>query len=520
MLIRILREKLFSNDNTIPIFIALVQFVIQIMFHGNYGYFRDELYYIACSNHLDFGYVDMPPLSIAVLTLNRWILGDSLQALRFLPTLAVAGVVILAALMARRLGGGRFAQGLASLTIVAAHGLLGAGRFFSMNAFDIFLWALAGYLVIKILTEDNQKLWLAFGIVAGLGLLNKYSMGFLCIGLVAGLILTSQRNQLASKWFWYGALAAFLLFLPHIIWEIKNGLPTLEFMHNASQMKNAPITIIDFFSGQLRDINYFNAPLWLLGLYFFLFHRIGKQYRVLGWTYIVVFVIMVAGNAKVYYLSPIYPMLLAGGSVFVEQIIRKHSWNWMKPVYVSLLIVWTMIALPFTLPVLLVEELISYQKLLGITPRADERSALAELPQYYADMFGWEKMAADVAKVYRTLTPEEQAECLIFVRNYGEAGAIDFFGKQYGLPNATCAHNNYWLWGPGQRTGRIAIIFGDHRTLDGNLADLSRSYKHVELAATTNAKYCMPYENGRMIFICKEMNTTFQKIWPKERFYI
>jgi hypothetical protein len=291
-------------------------------------------------------------------------------------------------------------------------------------------------------------------------------------------------------------------------------------MHNASQEKNAPITMLEFFTGQLRDINYFNAPLWLLGLYFFLFHRIGKQYRTLGWTYIIVFVIMVASNAKVYYLSPIYPLMLAGGSVFVEHIIRVHSWNWIKPVYVSLLITWTLIALPFTLPVLPVEELISYQKLLGVAPRADERSALAELPQFYADMFGWEKMTTDVAKIYRTLTPEEQAECVIFVRNYGEAGAIDFFGKQYGLPNATCAHNNYWLWGPGQRTGRIAIIFGSRGTLDDNLSDLCHSYKHVELAGTTNANYCMPYENGRMIFICKEMNTTFQKIWPKERFYI
>jgi 4-amino-4-deoxy-L-arabinose transferase-like glycosyltransferase len=254
MIKRILPEKLLSNDNTIPIFIALIQFAIQIMFHGNYGYFRDELYYIACSNHLDFGYVDQPPLSIAILKLSRWILGDSLQSLRLLPSFAGAGVVILAALIVRRMGGGRFAQGMASLTIVAAHGLLGAGRFFSMNAFDIFFWALAGYIVIKILTEDKQKLWIAFGIVAGLGLLNKYSMGFLCIGLVAGLILTSQRKQLATKWFWLGALAAFILFLPHIIWEIRHGLPTLEFMHNASLEKNAPITMLEFFMGQLREI--------------------------------------------------------------------------------------------------------------------------------------------------------------------------------------------------------------------------------------------------------------------------
>jgi hypothetical protein len=504
----------------IPVVIALIQFILQVSVHGNYGYFRDELYYIACSKHLAFGYVDEPPLSIWILAANRWILGDSLQALRLLPSVAGAGVVILAALIARRLGGGRFSQGLAALSVAAAHVLIGHGRFFSMNAFDVFFWALAGYIVVGILNEDRQKLWIPFGIVAGLGLLNKYSMGFFCIGLVAGLVLTSRRKHLATKWLWLGAGIALLLFLPHIIWEIRNDLPTLEFMHNASQVKNASLTPTEFASGQLRELNYFNAPLWLLGLYFFFFHPTGKRCRVLGWTYIVIFIIMVAGNAKVYYLAPIYPILLAGGSVFAERIIHDRAWNWMKPLYAGLLSLWSLIALPFALPVLPVEKFVAYEKLLGATPKAEERSSVGILPQHYADMFGWEKMVADAAKIYETLTPQEQAECVIFVRNYGEAGAIDFFGKQYGLPNATCAHNNYWLWGPGNRTGRIAIIFGNSRTPDDNLADLHRAYKNVELAGTTNCEYCMPYENGRMIFLCKEMNTTFQKIWPRERFYI
>lgn len=227
MLNRISLRKILSSDYTIPILIALLQFIIQVMFHGSYGYFRDELY-IACSNHLAFGYVDEPPLSIAILALNRWILGDSLQALRLLPSLAGAGVVLLAASMARRMGGGRFAQGMAALSVVVAHVLIGNGRYYSMNAFDVFFWALVGYIVVKILTEDKPGLWIAFGIIAGLGLLNKYSIGFLCTGLIAGLTLTSQRKQLTTKWFWYGALAALLLFLPHIIWEIRNGLPTLD----------------------------------------------------------------------------------------------------------------------------------------------------------------------------------------------------------------------------------------------------------------------------------------------------
>jgi hypothetical protein len=513
-------RNLFSHELTVPFLIALLQLVLQVSFHGNYGYFRDELYYIACSNHLAFGYVDQPPLSILILSLSRAILGDSLHALRFLPALAGAGVVILASLMARRIGGGRFSQGLAALAVVAAHELIGAGRYFSMNAFDVLFWALAGYIVVKIIAENRPGLWIAFGAVAGLGLLNKYSMGFLCIGLAAGLLFTFHRRHLATRYFWLGAAIALLLFIPHVLWEINHHLPTLEFMRNASQQKNAPVTLAEFTLGQLRDVNYLCAPIWLLGLYYFLFHKDGKHYRPLGWMYVVVFLIMVAANAKVYYLSPIYPMLLAGGAVFLERLIGDHSWNWAKPVYISLIIVWSAIVLPFTLPVLPVRKFIAYEKLLGVTPRAEERSRLGPLPQYYADMFGWEEMVEAVAKVYQALPPADQARCFIFVRNYGEAGAIDFFGRKFGLPAAACAHNNYWLWGPGDRTGDVAIILGANRGLQDNLNDLRRRYKQVDLVATTNCDLCMPYENGRQFFLCRGMNTTFQNLWPAERFYI
>ncbi len=513
-------KEVTEHEMAFPFLIALSQLAIQLTFHGNYGYFRDELYYVACSNHLAFGYVDQPPLSIAILALSRRILGDSLHALRFLPALAGAGVVILAALMARRLGGGRYAQGMAALSAAASHVLIGAGRYFSMNAFDVFFWALAGYIAVRILSGDSPRLWIAFGVVAGLGLLNKYSVGFLCAGLTAGLLLTPQRKHLATKWFWLGAFLAFVLFLPHVLWETRYGFPTLEFMRNASQRKNAPITLFEFGMGQLRDMNFFTAPIWLLGICYFFFHPLGKRLRPLGWLYVIVFATMAASHAKVYYLSPVYPILLAGGAVFAGQLVQKHSLNWVKPAYAGLLIVWSVIVLPFTLPVLPVEKFIEYEKLLGAAPRAEERSGIGVLPQHYADMFGWEEMVATVAKVYQTLTPDEKARCVIFVRNYGEAGAIDFFGPKYGLPPALCAHNNYWYWGPGTRSGDVAIILGTSRVLQENLNDLQRAYRQVELVATTECDLCMPYENGRQFFLCRGMNTSFQKIWPRERFFI
>jgi hypothetical protein len=508
-----------SNGLVVASFVALFQLVVQMFFHGNYGYFRDELYYIACSNHLAFGYVDQPPLSIAILWVNRLLLGDSLHALRFLPALAGAGVVLLAALMARTLGGTKFAQGLAALSVVAAHGLIGHGKLFSMNPFDVLFWTVAGYVVIDVFRSDKPRLWVIFGLVVGLGLLNKYSMGFMVIGLVAGLMLTRQRKQLATKWFWLGAALAAVVFLPHVIWELANGFPSLDFMRNASANKNVNLGAVNFLMAQIWEMNIFNAPLWLGGIYFFYRHQEGR-YRPLAWMYGIVFIVMVAGNAKVYYLSAIYPIFLAAGAVFFEQFVRQKSINWLKPVYTGCLIFLAIVGLPFALPVLPVEQFIKYEQFLGLTPRAEERSSLRELPQYYADQFGWKEMVDTVANVYGKLTPEEQSQCVIYVRNYGEAAAIDFFGKMYGIPNALCAHNSYWYWGPGERTGNIAIIFGNSRNLEENFTDLRRRYKHVELAGTTNARYCMPYENGRMIFICREMNTTFQKLWPTERFSI
>lgn len=497
--------------------IAVSQFIFVVAFHNNYGYFRDELYYIACSDHLAWGYVDQPPFSIGLLAAVRWIAGDSLHAIRFLAAAAGACVVVLSSLTARRLGGGTFAQTLTALTVVASPVLLGHGRYFSMNAFDVLFWALALYLAVTIIVTGRERLWILFGLVAGLGLLNKYSIGFLCIGLAAGLLLSPYRKHLQSRWFWIGAALAALIFAPHVIWEIQNGLPSVEFMRNASREKNVHLPVVEFLIGQVKYNNYFTAPVWLLGIYFFFFGQDGKRYRALGWTYLVVLTVMMIGNAKLYYLSPVYPLLFAGGAVFIE---RTVAWNWVRAAAVCLVLAGAVLAAPLTIPVLPVESFIAYQKSLGLTPKAEERNALGVLPQHYADMFGWEDLTAIIARAYGKLSPEERSRCVVYVRNYGEAGAIDFFGKRYGLPPALCAHNNYWLWGPGTRSGDIAIIVGGSRELKENLDDLRVRYREVELVGTTDCRYCVPFENGRMIFMCKGMNTTFQALWAHERFYI
>lgn len=515
-------KRFFWNETAILISLALFKLALILTFSGRYGYFRDELYYIACSDHLAFGYVDQPPLSIFILALNRVLFGDSLFALRLLPAIAGGLTVFLAGLMARKFGAGRFGQALAALTVLASPVFLGQSRYFSMNGFDLLFWAIASYLLILIIKENKPRLWLAFGLVIGLGLLNKYSIGFFIIGMVAGFLLTAQRKQLLSRWLWAGGFVAAALFLPHIIWEVKHGFPSLEFMRNASFYKNIPISPFGFLMGQFIEVGPANAVVWLLGLAYFFFHRAGRQYRFLGWIYVVVFGVMVATRAKVYYLSPIYTVLLAGGAVWIEELGRRSRWRWLKPAAAGLAVALGVLIAPFAVPVLPVESFIRYQKFLGVTSPQEERNEIGALPQHYADMFGWEEMVQTVAGVYKSLPADKQAHCLIYVRNYGQAGAIDFFGPKYGLPKAACGHNNYWLWGlPRDWKGEVAIIFGDSQDVRESVEDLSPNYDRVELAATFTCQYCMPYENNRPIFICRglKLNIPLDVIWAEEKHF-
>lgn len=514
-----LSTELFLNEKAVIIFLSFVQFFLLFVVITQYGYFRDELYYIACSDHLAWGYVDHPPLSIAIMAVIRSLLGDSLTAIRLPVSIASALIVFLTGLMVRSMGGKRFAQVLACLAVMAAPVLQGVGRFFSMNAFDILFWALAFYILILIFKNDNRKLWFLFGVVAGLGLLNKYSMGFLGIGLLVGLILTKERKYFADKWLWIGGAAALLLFLPHITWEYVHGFPSLEFMRNASEHKNLPVTPIQFLLGQFLAGNYVNIPIWLAGLYFFFFHTDGKKYRVFGWMTAVIFLIFVMNNSKLYYFSPLFPVLLAGGAIMTEKIFEAIRWKWLKPVYISIVIIGGLVILPFVVPVLPVEKFVKYQDFLGIKPPQEEHSTVGILPQYYADQFGWEEMAELFAKIYHSLPVDDRSDCLIFTRNYGEAAAIDFFGKKYNLPKATCGHNSYWMWGPPKWNGRAAIIIGNSRDIQKSIEEEKKHFNEVILAGVTKSVYAMPYENNRAVLVCRGAKFQLKDIWNDERHY-
>lgn len=505
----------FLNDVAVVSYLALATLLIHFLTSGGYGYFRDELYYIACSGHLDWGYVDHPPLSILLLAISRAVVGDSsLFALRLLPAFAGAGTVLLMGLMVRMLGGNRFAQVLAAIAVMGAPVYLTVTNFYSMNCFDILLWTASIYVIFLIIKSGNSKLWLLFGVLAGLGLQNKLSMLFLGFGLVVGLLLTPHRKYFRDKWLWLGGAVAFLIFLPHIIWQFQHGFPTIEFMRNATQLKNAPMSPIDFAAEQILIMSPLNFLLWFAGLYYCFFYSKGKHYRIVGWMYVAIFVFLVAQRSKAYYLTPVYPMLFATGALFVQEIIVRTNWKWLKPTMTALLFIGGAIVAPLAIPVFPVETFIRYSNALGIKPAQQERTRVGKLPQHFADMHGWEEMTAAVAEVYSKLSPEEQSKCAIYTQNYGETGAIDFFGKKYNLPKAISGHNNYFLWGTRGYTGEVLITIG------GNPDDLRKVYNEVTQVGSTHNEYAMPYENNRPIFLCRGLKIPLRDIWPSTKHYI
>ena len=424
--------------------LALVKLALHFATIDGYGYFRDELYYVASTDHLAWGYVEHPPLSIALLWLSKSVFGDSLFAVRLLPALAGATTVVLTGLLARELGGERGAQLLSGLAVLVSPYFLAIGHFFSMNVFDALFWVALCLLATRILQRSERKLWLAFGLVAGLGLLNKVSVGFLGAGLVMGLALTRERRWLASPWLWGGGLIAAVVFLPHVVWQIEHGWPILEFQANARASKNMPLSIPEFATQQVLMGNPVMLPLWLAGLGALLASTRFASVRALGFAYPVLFAVFALTNGKSYYLAPVYPLLYAAGSVFIEPILARAAWR--TPVVVGLVALISVPVVPFGLPILPPEDLVAWSRTIGLSAPAMEIGERPALPQTFADEHGWEELVDTVERVMQSLPKEERASALVFATNYGEAGAIDVLGKGRDMPAVVCGHNSYWDW--------------------------------------------------------------------------
>ena len=487
---------------------AALKLLLHLYAGRHYGFFVDELYYLDCARHLAWGYVDQPPLIALVAKIARTLFDHSLSGIRLPAALAGAATVLLTGLLARELGGGRFAQGLAALCFLLAPGVLAIDHFLSMNAFEPLLWMGCALVVIRIVRSGNSRLWIWIGLLAGIGLENKHSMLIFGFGLIAGLLLTRERRILSTRWLWIGGLLAFLIFLPNLVWNIQHHFPFLELQANIRRSgRDIPLTPLAFFAQETLAMLPLSLPIWLAGLWYLFFHRDGKTYRALAWAWTISAAIVVALSPRVYYLFAAYPLLFAAGGVAWERWLATPRLQWIKPAYATLMILMAALLAPTLLPLLPPETYIRYAERTHLQQPRIETAKLGPLPQLFADQFGWPEMAATVAGAFNTLPPEVRAKTCIFTQNYGQAGAIDFFGPQYGLPQAISGHQSYFLWGPRGCTGESVIV------LAGRRQTLESEYASVRKIARVDHPYSMPYEHFD-VYYCQNLKSPVSEVWP------
>jgi len=508
-------EKIPKNILSLIISISFLHLLIYLVTQAffSYGIFRDELYYMACANRLDFGYVDHPPLSIWILALWKSLFGDSMFVIRIVPAIVSSIVVFMIGLFTVRLGGSKVAVIISTVAFMLSPIFLGMNTIYSMNAFDFLFWITSAYVFLRIVQTGNNKLWFLLGVVIGFGLLNKTSMLWLGAGIFVGTVFTPLRKDLKTKYPYIAVLTALLIFFPYIIWNFTHDLAHLEFMRNAASRKYGELTPVSFIIDQILILNPLSILIWLPGLLFYFVNKESKQYRALGFIWLTTFIILfINWHSKGEYIAASYQILFAGGAVMLEIWSKKRSW--LKYAVAIPVVVFGILFAPFARPLLPPEAFMRYQSGMGLEPPSNEGHELVGLPQFYSDMFGWEDLAKNVSKVYLLLPQEERKKTVVYCSNYGKAGAIEYYKTKYSLPDVICPHNNYWYWWSElSNITNVIIIGGD---IDEHLEALEEVYE----AGLHQTKFAMPYENNLRIFIGKGLKKTLEEVRQSDKIFI
>jgi len=504
-------SRLFAPEILILLILPTVKLLVHLLAINGYGIHGDELYYLACSTHLDWGYVDQPPLSIFLLHVERWAFGDSMLSIRLFPALAGFFTVFLTGLLARRMGAGLPAQLLAESCALVAPVCLAVHHYFSMNAFDTLFWLAAIYIIVCIIDNGRPSLWVWFGVAMGLGFQNKISVLFLVLGIFVGLILTKERRLLFTSWIVPGVLAALLIAMPNIIWQVTHCWPTLEWMANARAEKMVALPLPAFMKEQILLMQPLTVLIWGSGLIALFVHPALSRYRSFGWCYLTVLAIFIIQGGKPYYLAPIYPVLFAAGAIMIDQWLTRP---WMRTAVIAAVLGTGILTAPLGMPLLPVESFLKYQEVMGMRPSSGEKWTEGKLPSFFANFFGWDELAATVDTVYKALPADDKAKCGVFCQNYMQAGAIDFYGTRTGLPRAIAGHNNYWLWGTRGYSGEVMIVIG------GKVHDLQKYYEEVTECARFRNEYIQPMHSNLPIFLVRKPKYRLEALWPRVKEYI
>ncbi len=495
--------------------IALLKLVLHTYFNDSYGFFRDEFDYLSCGEHPAWGYVDQPPLVPWLAELSRLVLGESLRAVRFIPALASSLLVVQTAAIARQFGARGFGVLLAAVCVALAPQYLSNASLLGTNSFEPTLWMGCAYFAIRAVRDEDPRQWLWFGIVAGLGLEEKYTIALFGAGIVVGLLLTAQRRAIANRWFWFGGIAALLIFLPNLWWNYANDWPFLQLMRAIrDEGRDVVLPFGAFFLQQTQLSGPLASLVWLAGLGALLFAKPLAPYRFLGWCFLVCYGVLFAIHGKSYYLAAIYPMLFAAGGMLIERALEnpQRRLRWIEAPLLALMALSGLYFAPIVVPVFSPDNFIAYTRYLPFKlPVMEHSHERAALPQWYADQFGWMEISDATAQAWNALPATDRADCGIFAQDYGQAGAIDFFGRRAGLPPALSGDRTYFLWGPRDYSGDCMIVLDDRKEV------LENYWNDVQLVATS-APNPWALEAEIPVYICRHKKfASMAELWPKVR---
>jgi hypothetical protein len=472
-----------------------------------YGFHRDELLYLGMGRHLQLWGMDFPPAIAVVAEVSRTLLGDSLTAIRVFPAVFGSAVLVLAALIARELGGGRVAQGLAAFGVLTSPLFLRSANLLQPVVMDQLIWTAALYALVRLCRGYGPGGWLLLGLVLGLGVLTKFSVAFVGLAIVAGVLLSPLRTALLTPWPWIGLALALAVGAPSLVGQIRLGFPVLAQMADLRASQLGRIGPGDFLVGQL---------LWgpavalaIVGLYGLLFKPALRPFRALGWSCVAAFAILLLVQGKPYYAGPLYPTLFAAGAVLFERVADGLAGEILQVGTVAVLFAFGLVTLPLGVPILPPPAMAEYAHALGVEAavRTNTGETLS-LPQDYADMLGWEEQVATVARVYHTLPEDLRRHAVLVAGNYGEAGALDFYGPRYGLPKVVSPAGSYWFFGPGDQPGKVVITIGVAQD------DLRRFFDSVVTAAAVSNAWTVPEERNLTVNVGTRPRTTLQQLWP------
>jgi 4-amino-4-deoxy-L-arabinose transferase-like glycosyltransferase len=475
-----------------------------------YGFHRDEFLYFAMGERLRLWRMDFPP-AIALLARGvRALLGDSLPAIHLVPVLAGSAVLVLAVLIARELGGTRFAQALAGLCVLASPLFLRTAYLFQPVVLDQLCWTAGLYALARLARTGDPRWWLALGAAAGFGLLAKFSIAFFGAAVLVALLATTERRTLATRWPWLAVLIALVIGSPSLVGQLRLGFPVVGYSRELQAQQLVHVSGFSFFAGQLRLGP--AVAVATVGLAWLLFARDARPFRVLGWSCLAAFAILALLHGKPYYVGPVYPTLFAAGAVWLERVTTsaargpRLAARWSTA---GLVAAYGLALLPLGLPILRPPLMARYASAMGLTSALTTNTGEVDaLPQDYADMLGWEEMVAGLARVYDSLSPDERRRAVIVAGNYGEAGAVDFYGPRLGLPRAVSPAGTYWFFGPGDRTGEIVVALGVPPE------DLGKFFGEVTPVGHVGTRWAVSEERNVPIAIGRRPVSTLQAIWP------